>query len=156
MSEHLESRFVRVAITGTVGAYLTGQCVGGLLTFTAGLNNLTAKGIITSVKIVDQAAQGAAYDLVLFSSAPSSTTFTDNATLDIADNDMAKIVAVVNLATTDYFAFADNGLSYKGNLAIPVYETVYTGSLYGALVIRSSATFAATTDLAVSLALLSD
>lgn len=154
-----ETKFTTVQQTVTAGAYSTGQLVGGKITFTGATNQVTGKGIITSALVIDQAKNGVAYDLVVFSSNPTGTTFTDNATLDIADADMAKICAIVSFATTDAVGFNDNGISYKGALAYPVFSVKADGSptlMYGALIARGSPTYAATTDVAVTIAVLCD
>jgi hypothetical protein len=151
---HLQTRFLTVGPTVTAGAYASGQDVGGKQTLTALTCPQTFTGILVSAQLIDQAKNGTAYDLVFFSGNPTGTTFTDNATLDIADADMSKISAIVNLATTDAFGFNDNGTSYKGNLSIPLSSTA--GVMYMAIVARGAPTYAATTDVTVKLSFLCD
>lgn len=150
----LQTNFLLVSPTVTAGAYATGQDVGGKQTLTGLTCSETNTGIIVSAEIIDLAKNGVAYDLVFFSTNPSSTTFTDNVALTVNDADMSKIVGIVSYATTDAVAFADNGISYKGSLAIPLMSSGQV--LYMAVVIRGTATFAATTDVKVRLSFLCD
>jgi len=118
---------------------------------------MTGRGIVTSVKVVDKAANGSAYTLTFFSANPSGTTFTDNATLAIADSDMAKICSSVELLTTDAVQYSDNCISEKINLVCPVFVSVpYTGILYGVLIARGSPTYVAITDVSVTITTLCD
>lgn len=149
-----------VTPTVTAGAYTSGQDIGGKLTFTGALRNTTRAGMLVSVSVVDQNAQAQDLELVIFNDNPSATTFTDNATLDIADGDMAKIAGVISLGSTTRFAYADNGVKFIGSLAIPVQGGQASGTasrtLYGALVSRGTPTFAATTDVSVMICVSQD
>ncbi len=149
-----------VSPTVTAGAYSSGQDIGGKLTFTGALRNSTRSGMLVSVSVVDQAAQTADLEVVLFNDNPSSTTFTDAATLDIADADMAKIAGVISLGSTSRFSYADNGIKYIGSLAIPLQGGQASGTasrtVYAALVSRGTPTFAASTDVSVMICVSQD
>lgn len=153
----LDTRFSRVALTVTAGAYSSGQCVGGKITFPNAFDQkMTGKGIIVSMMVFDLSQNGSAYDFVFFSANPVATTFTDNATLDIADGDLSKVVAVGSLLSTDAVGFNDDGLSFKHSIAIPVFTSPQTNILYAGLVCRGTPTYAATTDVTVQVAILQD
>lgn len=153
------TQFISTSPTVDTGAYATGDLIGGKLTFTGALRNTTNAGYITSVLITDLAAQSADLELVLFSTNPTGTTFTDQAAFDVADADVTKIVAVIALGSTSRFNFNDNGVKYLGSLAIPLGVTPANTAgtiIYGALVSRGTPTFAASTDVSVVLGISQD
>lgn len=141
--------------TVDTSAYATGDLVGGKLTWTNALKNITGTGYLVSVNMMDQSAQAVDFDVVIFREDPTATTFTDQAAFDIADADTSKVIAIVQLGSTTRFAFADNSVHFIGSLAIPVWATNsnggIAGTLYGALVARGAATFAAGTDVKVTI-----
>ena len=144
--------------TVDTSAYATGDCIDGKLEFTVAtrgdpLQALGGSGIIESVVVTDRAKQDVALDLVLFDSDPASTTFTDNAALDIDDADLPNIVAVVNLLAADYDDFADNSVVQQTELAIPFVLDAGT-TLFGVLVARGAPTYVASTDLHVKIGIL--
>lgn len=146
----------QVSPTVTAGAYSTFDVVGGLLTFT-GLRG----GKLRGITLVDKASQSAVeYLLVLFESAP--TTIADNATYDIADADLPKIVFQRRLNITDGWwdgpprfsgvqAFTDNCYYYEYGMDYPIWSA--GGTIYGFLIVMSGTvpTYAATTDVTISL-----
>lgn len=134
-------------------AYASGDLIGEKLTFSDVVKQYDrgGGGLVQSSVLVDQAAQEADIDLILFDTDPTGTTFTDNSALDVADADMDKIVGVVEFRT--YYAFGDNSVGQSLNLALPF--ILSTGQdLYGALVSRGTPTYAAATDLIVRLNIL--
>lgn len=146
--------YVSAAPTVDTNIYATGELVGGKLTFTPAVRPVTATGVIMGVIMMDQSVTASDFDIVLFSSNPSATTFTDQAALDIADADLSKVIAVIPLVTANRYAFADNGVKYAGSIMIPIKGTVNT--IYGALVSRGTPTFAAATDVSIQLAISQD
>lgn len=140
--------------TVTAGIYGAKDLIGGKMSFdVSAFDSSDGCMILEQVLVIDQAMQSANVDLVLFASNPSATTFTNDASLDIADADMAKICAVVSVTT--HHAFTDNGISGARELSIPINVGVVSGTrtLYAALVARSTPTFAASTDVSVTLGL---
>lgn len=155
------TKFVSASPTCDTSVYATGELVGGLLTFSGALQTNAGTGYVVSVNMVDKAAQGVDFDVVLFGDNPSSTTFTDQVALDIADGDLAKVIAVVPLAgTASRFAFSDNSVHFSGSLALPIRTDLTlatrTGTVYGALVSRGTPTFAASTDVTIVLGISQD
>lgn len=136
-------------------AYAANDLVGGKRTITSAVRTSGGTGIIRGVTIVDQAANSAAnsvYDLYLFNSDPSGTTFTENSPLDIADADMSKVIGVIRIdgvAGSTLFTNVDNNILYKP-VEIPIVQSGTT-SLFAALIARGGPTFAATTDVVVKL-----
>ena len=153
----LDQRYRQVTLTVTAGAYASGQCVGGLKTLTSNLlapHSKTAE--VRQIIIVDKAEQDVDYDVLFFHSNPSTTTFTDNVELDMADADLTKLCGIVEVRT--HYAFADNGCVSSGPTSIPIRTEAGSGSatLYMAVVVRGSATFASTSDLSVGIVVYGD
>jgi hypothetical protein len=136
-------------------AYIANDLVGGKRTFASAVRLSGGSGLIKGVTIVDQAANSAAnsvYDVIIFNSDPTGTTFTENSPLDVADADMTKIVAVIRLdgvAGATLFTNVDNNVLFKA-VEVP-YVASGTTSLFAALIARGGPTFAATTDVVVKL-----
>lgn len=77
-------------------------------------------GILQSIIVQDLSNQSGAIDIVIFDSNPTSTTFTDNAVLDIADGDVPKVIGVISITSTDYSAFSDNSVATKAGISLPI------------------------------------
>lgn len=129
---------------------LIGKHTGGYLTFADACRVTGAGGVIRSAVIADAGAQSAAIDLILFSAAPSASTLTDNAALDLDDADIARIAGVVAFAAASYKAFADNSAIAVGAVD-QRYHCVGTTALYGVLVSRGTPDYVAATDLTLRL-----
>lgn len=145
-----KARLVRVTPTVTAALYDANDVIGGLLTFSP----VPDDGFIVSVKLVDQAKQAGAYQLVLFDSLP--TTIADAAAYDIADADLLKIVGAIHLTDTagaDKFDFSDNKIYSRNSLVIP-YQLAQgntASALYGFLIALGTPTYAAATDVQVQI-----
>jgi len=127
----------------TAGAYSANDVVGGRLTFT-GLRG----GTLQSIIITDDASQSVDYFIVLFNASP--TDITDNATFDIADADLLKIIYEDALTAADTRrAFTDNSYHFLFNLDVPLWSE--GGTIYGFLITTGTPTYAATNDITVIL-----
>ena len=136
-------RRYKVTPTVTAGAYTANDVVGGLLTF-GGLRN----GTLQAITICDNATQAVNYLLVLFESAP--TGISDNATFDIADADLDKIIYQDSLTSaSERQAFTDNSYHYLYGLSVPIWSA--GGTVYGFLITTGTPTYAATSDITVTL-----
>jgi hypothetical protein len=136
-------------------AYAAGDLIGGKLTLSSVVPITAGSGIIHSVVLADQANQKSKIDVVFFNSDPSGTTFTDQAALDVADADLLKIVGVITIETFYYIAFADNAVATKTSSGL-VFKLATGTTLYACLVSRGTPTFAAATDLQLSVKILQD
>lgn len=143
-----KTRVISVAPTVDTSAYATGDLVGPKQTLTgAGACDTTVGqvglcgGIINSVTITDLEKQSGDFDIIIFSSNPTGTTFTDNAAFDIADADLPKVACIIPV-TTDTL-FADNGIATNQNAGCIFSAAATSGTLYAAVVIRSTATYSA-------------
>lgn len=129
--------------TITAGAYSANDVIGGRLEF-RGVRAAT----LQSITITDNAAQSVDYFIVFFESAP--TNITDNATFDIADADLDKIIYEDTLtAANTRRAFTDNSYHFLYNLDVPIWTT--DGSLWAFLITTGTPTYAATTDVTVTI-----
>lgn len=150
MKTFKETRRVSVTPTVTAGAYSAGDIVGGLLQFSNAFSDSHKKGRVKSVAIADLANQTATYDLVFFKSVPA-TTYTDNAAFDPSDADLLLIDPVVQISSSNKFAFTDNSVTSLASLDHFVSSNVNT--LYAVLVDRTGRTGAAVGDITVSISI---
>jgi hypothetical protein len=136
-------RRYKVTPTVTAGAYTANDVVGARLTF-GGLRS----GVLQSITITDNAAQAVDYVLVLFESEP--TDITDNATFDIADADLDKIIYQDSLASASTRQeFTDNSYHFLYGLTVDLWSV--GGTVYGFLITTGAPTYAATSDITVTL-----
>ena len=135
-------------------AYATGDFIGAdVLTFPDLALQLTESvgqrgGLIQSIMVVDKASQDANLEIIIFSSDPAATTFSDNDALDIDDADLAKIIAIIPI--TAYHDFVDNSVATVSGLAIP-FITDTGNDLFVAIVSRGAPTYVATSDVIITI-----
>jgi hypothetical protein len=150
-------KLISVGIAGSTSpAYSTADNVGGKLTFANAARVSAGSGLIQSAIITSKKVQTAAFDLVIFSTDPSNSTFTDNAAQDIHDSDIGTtniIVGIIHI--NDGNSFTDASVHQALNQALP-FSLPSGTSLYGALVIRGTMTLTTTTDLTIALRILQD
>lgn len=136
-------------------AYATGDLIGkhtgGYLTFANAIGVGGTK--LISARLIDQAKQAAAIDLVLFSTIPNTNTLTDNGALDVADADLLNYLGHISFVAGSYAAFADNNAAILRDLQLGLNPASNDKNIYGLLVSRGTPTFAAATDLAVAITL---
>jgi hypothetical protein len=136
----------RYKVTPTVtasSAYTANDVIGGLLTF-SGLRN----GTLQSITVCDGAAQAVDYLLVLFESAPISIADADE--FDFGDLDLTKIIYQDSLTSaSNRQAFIDNSYHYLYGLSVPIWSE--GGTVYGYLITTDTPTYAATSDITVTL-----
>lgn len=124
----------------TVATYTSGQVVGGLLTF----NGLPVAGVIESAHIKVASVQTAELRLYLFSSTPAASTFLDQASPAIAVSDVTKVIGMIDFVTV----VSDLGThSFYELTGIGKAMNAPQNTIYGVLITKGSATFAATTDV---------
>lgn len=145
-----------ISATPTVtasGIYAAKDAIGGIMSFANAARTSADGGVLESVTIVDKAQQMAAMDLVLFNASPGGT-FTDNSAFDPSDADLLTVVGVVPIVGADYFDFNDNSVAHRSGLGI-IYHCAAT-TLYGALIARGTPTYAATSDVTVTVGVVPD
>lgn len=142
-----------------VGAYSSGDCVGGLLTFSGALSGPTKTGRVRSVKVTDLDKQNAALTLLLFSANPTASTLTDNAVVVIATADQTKLLPYVAVLATDYQTFSTSSLATVSSLLSGVWSATLgsgSGILYGVLMTTGTPTYTGASKLVVTLDIESD
>ena len=132
-------------------AYADGDLVGGKITLTDVVPQRKG-GILQTVVLHDLDAQDASLILIIWDLDPSSTTFTNNSVLDIADADLPNVVAKVRISNLDYDDFSDNSIGEVDNLSIPLRGNL----LYAALVSDGATPTYTANGLSMSLGLLVD
>lgn len=137
---------ITIPLTIDTAAYSTGDVVGGEIVIPA-----TNSGLILSVSVFDDDNEGVQLDLFFFDGDLTGTSgYTNNAAFAINAADKSKLIGVVSIATTDYFAVGSDKMAMKTPVNIPI------GASGGRLivVIRSTTTFTATTDLILKIGIL--
>ena len=123
------------------------------MTFTGISCTGSEKGRIVAVILTDKSDNATEYDILTFNSTPVGT-FTDQATVDPSDSDLLRMNPVINIASTDHFSFNDNGISSLASLASGA-QGYNSGNLpatlYVALVSRGTPTYAASSDVTLTL-----
>lgn len=141
---------VNPAVTAS-STYTAGNVVGGLLTFTGAGRDPNNSGIVQDVTLNFKTVQTGEFDLYLFNSNPTASTWADKTAPAITDADKLAVIGVVKMTKNN------SGLGvhtiYKPD------ETTFApipfsgANLYGILVTPGvpSAQFGATSDLSVIL-----
>lgn len=128
-----------VSVTCTTDPYEANDCVGGLLTLV-----LPSYGRIVGVTLSDGAKQDKATELVLFHTEPAAQPDAD-AFAPIAA-DVQKILHVVKIPAANYSDYVNRSVATVRGLTIPFKAVVGNdniGRIWGALVTRSTPTYAA-------------
>ena len=95
------SESIKVTLTVTNGAYSISDVVGGLITFGNAVRVSGGKSVINSVKLAGVSAL--AYELWLLN-ADIATPAEDNAAFTIVVADEPKVLGIIPIAATDYYA----------------------------------------------------
>jgi hypothetical protein len=144
--QHLKT----ITVTPTVDTliYASGDLIGGLLTFDG--VRLIGGAVIKTITLVDQAKQNAAIDLILFGGNLSGTTLTNNGVLDVADADLLTYLGHVSIPAANYAPFNDNSAATVKDINLYLLPAATGTAIYGLLVSRGTPTYAASTDLQLS------
>jgi len=123
-------------LTTATTAYVAGDQVGSLFTFSSAAREAGGSGTIVGVTLVDAHDVIGAYDVVLFRG--SVTLAADNAGFAISDTHALEVVGIAQLAGA--YDIGNNRVAQAFNLAIP-YDTDGSNNLYAALITRAGHTF---------------
>jgi len=149
-----ETLFASVTPTIQAALYATGDLVGGKMEISGLGQRELPHGVLYSVLVIDKDAQLGDFDLFLFDSDPSNTTFTENGAFSIAAGDVSKLLAVINFTSADdttvlgtrQFFFKEVSVPYR-MVSTSGFTTDASVKLYAALVARSGPTFTTTSSL---------
>jgi hypothetical protein len=148
---------IRISVTPTIStsAYASGDCIGGLMNFSAAVRKSGGSGIIQSILVIDKTqAQRAAMDLLFFDR--SVTWAGDNAAVAMSDADMANCLGVIPIGpyNTAWPGTPLNSISTLINVGLPI---VLNGAdLYVGAVVRATPTYGSTSDLIFIITILQD
>lgn len=143
---------VSVSPTVTAAAYATGNVVGGKITFSSALL-AAGSGVLESIWLKIKTVQTATFQLSLFDSNPTNSTWTDKAAPAINVADLPFLIGTYVLSTP---------LSVLGTETIynlnAIAQAINAGAttLYGILTVTGTPTFGSTSDVSVCLGLLQD
>ena len=134
-----------VKITGTeleatANTYADGQVIGNKIFIENIMLLFPGEATLMSITVQDLDKQDAALEVILWSSDPTGTTFTDDAALDIADADLPKHCGSANVTATDYKDYTDNSVGTVRNIGLPV-GTDTENDLWMTLVSRGTPTY---------------
>jgi hypothetical protein len=148
---------ITVSPTVTVAAYSSGQCVGGLLTFSgAARSGGPGSSLAQSAVISDVSGQDANIDLIVFNANPTGSTFTDHATCTVANADLAKIAGTMTITDCHLLGSTAPGMCQAQQQAIPVALGSGNTTAYGVMISRGTPTYTASTNIKVVAGLLED
>ncbi|MBP8211795.1 MAG: hypothetical protein KAY11_19685 [Ilumatobacteraceae bacterium] len=155
-----QPRTVRVAATPTIAtsAYVAGDQVGGLLTFTSAALATGRSGQVLQAVLTSRTPTATnALELWLFAASPTLAG-SDNAAFDLTDANLEAglLVGIITFTGTDYVTTASGaacmGVPKTAGAAFPSFVTSGSANLFGVLVARTvAAQYAGTTDLVVAL-----
>lgn len=148
------SAAVSMAVNPTVTAsstYSAGNEVGGLMTFTGIGRDPNSSGVVQDVTILSKTVQTGEFDLYIFNSNPTASTWADKTAPGITGADKLALIGVVKM-TKNYSGLGTHTM-YKPD------ETTFApipfsgANLYGVLITPGvpSAQFGTTSDLSVIL-----
>lgn len=145
---------IRVTSAQTVtasSAYVTGNVVGGNITFTNAVPIASGGGIIQTVVVRGKAGQAVPYDIFLFDSAPS--TQTDKTAVALTTGDLAACIGTISVSGMVLGAATTNGIITSTGLG-QAFKLGSGTTLYAVLVARGTPTYASTSDVSLDLVIL--
>lgn len=154
---HIFDKVIDAQLTPTIStnAYIAGDVVGGLLQFNVA--SPSGVGILNAVRVVDDDNEKAELTLYLFNAAPTSIVDADPFAPTVAD--LKKLIAKIVVEAADYVTVNGNAYALKSMKSSSedlndVYKAAENGVLYGYLVCTATPTYAAATDLTVTISVL--
>ena len=160
----VDGKAILVESTPTIdtGAYASGDQLGSLMTLEHALDGSSQTGVLMSVTIVDGDSQNAPIDVLFFNSQPSIVS-TDNASLDISDNDMAtKFLGAVSFGASDYKGLANNSYATLRTVGLFIQSSIkradnVTGAkIFAILQSRGAPTYTGADKLTLKVGILQD
>lgn len=133
-----ETRNFLVTPTITSTPYTAGDALGAVFEVSEAARS---GGIIDTITVVDLAGQKATVDVVFFHAEPSTKT-SDNAAFALAETDANKVLGTIRVADNTYIDLGSDAMATVSNSTIQFGATA-DGALYGQLIVRGSATYAA-------------
>ena len=130
--------------------YVANDTLSGKLTLT-GISGLVGQACtIMSVLITDKVKVNQGMQLIFFNANPATSTFTNGAAMSITPADIAKVVGVVEILSTDYIEVGATSFVQKvvGGLQISPAAGV---DMYAALLCVDGGLYTSATDLTLTI-----
>jgi hypothetical protein len=131
--------------------YAAGDALGGAMEFTGATQAGVLRGIIRKIVLIDESSQNAPIDIVFFNQTFTATA--DSAPFNPSNADLQNCLGFVDIAATDYSAFAGNAIATKASgLRMPFPYILAAGtSLYAQMVVRGAPTYVPPDEITVIL-----
>jgi len=144
----LDGKTFATALTVTLPAYVSGDCVGGIQQLSSVARVSGGRVTLNTLTLWDVAGQEEAYNVYLFRSNPSSSTFIDADPVVLHGDDVSKLVpgCPFRLYTGDYLA-AQSGGSGASRVGMGVSFDVIGTDVWVALEAVETPDYTATSDL---------
>lgn len=147
-----------ISVTGTISTstYEEKDSIGGLWVFPEAVRQAGGRGTISTIVLTDRSRASGAIDLIFYGRAPTGgTTITDSSPLNLANQDLLKIIGTVAIGNTDYTHFVNNAVCTKP--AVGIGFTLPTGTtLYCTPMARNGPAYLGTRDLCISIDIYQD
>lgn len=129
-------------------AYASGDVIGGkqVLTIFRGVNQGT---VLRSIVITSKVAIATGFDIVLFSSDPSGSTFTENGAISIAAADAPKVVGI--FTATTLLALGTPSAATVTGLNVPLVGDGTTRTIWAVMIAKGATTPTGTADIQLRL-----
>lgn len=131
-------------------AYAAGDVFGGKQVITV-LKAGNRSALVRSILIDCKVAIATGFDVILFSSDPSGSTFTENGPIAVAAGDVAKVVAVATVTTLVTYGTPSSAI-LQGQ-AIPIIGDGTNRTIWAVLVAKGATTPTGTADCTLRLGL---
>lgn len=140
---------VTSSITTSAGAYSANDQVGSVITLPSVVRYEKSSGIgtaiLTSIVVVDQAAQTSAMDIFFFNASPTVAS-SDNAALNISDAEMtSKCIGYASVST--FSTTSANSVGAATNLNLPVWTAADSSSIYAIIKTTGTPTYGSGTGI---------
>jgi hypothetical protein len=138
-----KSALITLTPTLETSPYAASDRMGGVLTLANAMDADGDTGAILSIAVYDKAAQGAAFDILFFNTAPTLVS-ADNAALEISDADMAAyFLGRISVAASDYTTTVAGKDATLSGLGLLVKAAAGSDNLYAVLQCQGAPTYAA-------------
>lgn len=128
-SDRQNSKTFSVALSTDTSAYASGDLIADTQQLDAFFNKADGLGVVNSITIIDQDAQGVALYVMFHST--STSMGTENSAPNISDANLASgLLGIVAVATTDYVTVSGAKVATIKNIGLPVKAASGTDDLY--------------------------
>jgi hypothetical protein len=142
------------APTVTAGAYTTGMVVGGLIPLAGAARVNNGSGLLQNVVVTVKTALTAAFDVLVFDTQPTNSTFTDNVALALNVADLPSLCGVAHC--TDLISGGTPQILQMANGPLAFKLSAASTTLYAVIVMRGAETLASTSAIGLSAIILQD